>query len=378
MRLIILTSDYFLNIKTHRSASLHKMIIMETITALGMMSGTSLDGLDIACCRFGLSDDQWNYEILSAETINYSDHWRRRLEQAPQLNGLELSQLDADFGRYSGEQATQFISRNKCQPLFVASHGHTIFHQPEQGLTLQIGHGAHLAAAAGIKVINDFRSLDVALGGQGAPLVPVGDALLFGNFGLCLNLGGFANISYQLGGQRLAGDISPANMALNLLARRAGKPFDENGAIAASGHIIQPLLKQLDALPFYQQRAPKSLGREWFELQMLPLIDAYDSSPADLLRTLTEHIARQVAAAADVIPSSTILATGGGVHNSFLIQRIGHCSRHNIFVPEPLLIDYKEALVFAFLGVLRLRGSNNCLASVTGARANNSGGSIWG
>lgn len=343
-----------------------------------MMSGTSLDGLDIACCRFNLADDRWKYEILYAETIRYSDTWRQRLDQAPQLSGFDLTRLDADFGRYAGEQAAEFIHRNKCRPLFVASHGHTVFHQPELGLTLQIGNGAHLAAAAGIKVVNDFRSLDVALGGQGAPLVPVGDALLFGHFGLCLNLGGFANISYQSGDQRLASDISPANMALNFLARRAGKPYDEDGAMAAGGAIIHPLLEQLDALPFYQQPAPKSLGREWFEAQMLPLIEAHDATPADLLRTLTEHIARQVAAAADVVPTSTLLATGGGTHNHFLMQRIDHLSHHTIIIPEPLLIDYKEALVFAFLGVLRLRGINNCLASVTGARMDNCGGSIWG
>ncbi|MDD2632219.1 MAG: anhydro-N-acetylmuramic acid kinase [Bacteroidales bacterium] len=351
---------------------------MEQITALGMMSGTSLDGLDIACCRFGLAEARWDYEILCAETIHYSDHWRRRLDRAPQLNGFDLTALDADFGRYAGEEAAAFIRRNNCRPLFVASHGHTVFHQPEQGLTLQIGHGAHLAAAAGIRVINDFRSLDVALGGQGAPLVPAGDALLFEQYGLCLNLGGFANISYQLGDHRLASDISPANMALNFLARRAGKLYDKDGAMAAGGAIIHPLLDRLDALPFYQQPAPKSLGREWFESQMLPLIEAHHAAPADLLCTLTEHIARQVAAVADVVPSSTLLATGGGTHNHFLIQRIGHHTRHEVIIPEPLLIDYKEALVFAFLGVLRLRGKNNCLASVTGARTDNSGGSIWG
>lgn len=353
-------------------------IIMETITALGMMSGTSLDGLDIACCRFDVHDGRWSYEILSAETINYSDEWRQRLVQAPLLSGLELAHLDADFGRYAGQQASEFIVRNRCKPLLVASHGHTVFHQPEQQLTLQIGHGAHLAAASGLKVVNDFRSLDVALGGQGAPLVPIGDALLFGQYGVCLNLGGFANISYQSGHQRLASDISPANMALNFLARRAGKPYDKDGAMAAGGAIVHPLLEQLDALPFYQQPAPKSLGREWFEAQMLPLIEAYDATPADLLCTLTEHIARQVAAAASVVPFSTLLATGGGARNHFLMQRIGHHCQHNINIPEPLLIDYKEALVFAFLGVLRLHGSNNCLASVTGAHADNRGGSIWG
>jgi anhydro-N-acetylmuramic acid kinase len=350
---------------------------METITALGMMSGTSLDGLDIACCRFDLADDRWEYEIFCAETISYSDTWRQRLDQAPHMSGQELARLNVDFGHYAGEQAAQFINRNKCTPLFIASHGHTVFHQPEQGLTLQIGHGAYLAAAAAIKVINDFRALDVAMGGQGAPLVPIGDALLFGHYGLCLNLGGFANISYQHHGERLASDISPANMALNILAQRAGKPFDEDGAIAAAGTIIQPLLEQLDALPFYQQPAPKSLGREWFESQMLPLINAHDASPADLLRTITEHIARQVTAAADGVPSSNMLATGGGARNGLLMQRIGYLSQHNIIIPEPLLIDYKEALVFAFLGVLRLRGSNNCLASATGARADSCGGSVW-
>jgi anhydro-N-acetylmuramic acid kinase len=351
---------------------------METITALGMMSGTSLDGLDIACCRFDVEDGRWSYEILSAETISYSDEWRQRLDQAPQQRGLELAQLDADFGRYAGEQAAQFIVRNKCRPQLVASHGHTVFHQPERQLTVQIGHGASLAAASGLKVITDFRTLDVALGGQGAPLVPVGDALLFAEYGVCLNLGGFANISYQLRGQRLAGDISPANMALNFVAQRAGKSFDEDGALAAGGKVVPELLRQLDALPFYQQPAPKSLGREWFEIQMLPLINAYEAPSADLLCTLTEHIARQVAAAAGIVPSSTLLATGGGARNGFLMQRIGHHTRHNIIVPEPLLIDYKEALVFAFLGVLRLRGNNNCLASVTGARTDSCGGSIWG
>ncbi len=344
---------------------------------IGLMSGTSLDGLDIAACRFELNEGCWNYTILHAETVVYSDDWRVRLAEVENSTALEFVQTDIEYGHLLGRLTRGFIETHQIRPDFIASHGHTVFHQPAKKITCQIGRGSAIAAETGFPVVCDFRSLDVALGGQGAPLVPVGDKLLFGQYDYCLNLGGFANISMEKEGKRIAFDLCPANIVLNLLSQKSGRPYDHNGNLARSGQILPGLLKELNDLSYYSQRPPKSLGKEWVIENIHPLLAKYPEGINDLLATFCEHIALQVAANAGTNPEKKILVTGGGAHNAFLIERIANHAQSGIIIPDPATVDFKEALIFAFLGLLRWRGENNCLSAVTGASADNCGGSIF-
>jgi anhydro-N-acetylmuramic acid kinase len=348
---------------------------------LGMMSGTSLDGVDLAYCSFHRDDSaRWQYKIICAETLPWEETWQRAIHDAYYLQGPALMEFHFRLGHEFGRKASRFIHKHGIQPDFIASHGQTIYHNPEAGYTFQAGSGAAIAAHTGLPVICDFRSGDVALGGQGAPLVPVGDLLLFGNYGACLNLGGFANISHNDAmGRRIAYDICPANMALNHLASLAGQPFDRNGELAASGHLNQELLERMLGLEYFHQPPPKSLGREWFEKKFLPILHQHEISPSDALRTVNELIAILVKKAAEKIaaPSDGILVTGGGARNSFLIQLLSEVQELPVVLPEPELIDFKEALIFAFLGVLYLEGEDNCLKEVTGARSSSIGGCLY-
>ena len=339
-------------------------------TIAGIMSGTSLDGLDIALCRFEESGGIWQFEILEAETLPYTDPWRNRLISAFGEGAYSLAKLHSDYGKYIGECSSEFFKAKGIQPQLIASHGHTIFHRPNEGVTFQLGCGASIAAATGIDTVSDFRTLDVALGGQGAPLVPVGDHYLFGGHKFCLNLGGFANISFEKEGKRLAFDICPANTALNYLASRKGLSYDSGGELAMNGQIIPELLDQMNSLAYYHQQGPKSLGREWYEKAFLPLIINGSYSIEDRLRTTVEHIAVQISNSLFLSPGTTLFTTGGGAFNHFLIETIEeHISRHGIHVvvPDSNVVQFKEALIFAFLGLLRHLGRVNVFSSVTGA-----------
>jgi len=345
--------------------------------AIGIMSGTSLDGLDIALCRFETAEDKWSYRIVEAETIGYTSEWIELLAGLPQADALAISLAHAAYGQWIGESCRLFIEKHHAKPSLIASHGHTIFHQPGKGMTLQIGSGAAIAAETGITTVCDFRSLDVSLHGQGAPLVPIGDRLLFGEYSACVNIGGFANISSEPNGRRIAYDICPANILLNQIAGNLGYRYDASGSIARSGKINPDLLKQLNQLPYYIQPAPKSLGREWVEANIQPIIDPLTINSADLLATLSSHISTQISRALPANKSASALFTGGGVHNQFLMEQITAMSACRIEVPDPLTIEFKEALIFAFLGVLRIRGENNCLAEVTGATRDSCGGAVY-
>lgn len=347
-------------------------------TVLGGMSGTSLDGLDLALCRFEHRRHEtvsWHFEVLAAETLTYTPEWQQRLANAPHLSGLELTALDRSFGRFLGHQGVQFIERHRLpKPDLYVSHGHTVFHAPERGFTLQIGAVHEVSAAAGCAVLGDLRSGDLALGGQGAPLVPIGDRLLFGAYAACVNIGGFANLSLERNGRRVAWDVCAANGVLNLLALRADErlQYDKNGALAKSGSIVEPLLHHLEGLAYYQRQSPKSLGREFTEAEILPLLEAR-YAPADLLRTYTEHIALRVCADLCEV-SGKVLFTGGGTHNGFLLERISAHATFEVVKPNDRLIDFKEAIVFAFLGALWLNGDHNVLSSVTGAQRDHRSG----
>lgn len=343
---------------------------------IGLMSGTSLDGLDVAYCEINES----GFTLLAADTYPYSQDWIKVLSTLEKATAYEYALINVRLGHYIGQMVNRFRLEHPGPCDAVASHGHTIFHQPKQKLTTQIGDGDAIAAETGLPVVFNFRNLDIAMGGQGAPLVPIGDRLLFGEYDACLNLGGFCNISYEIPGTgRVAFDICPCNMALNLLARRAGKPYDLNGLIARSGTINNRLLADMDALGYYRLSQPKSLGKEWFVSDFLPLISSKDEEPKTLLRTTVEHIARQIAWATKGHSINTMLVTGGGAKNKFLIARLqSQIPGCKITIPSDDIIDYKEAIIFALLGYLRLNKKNNCLSSVTGARQDNCGGDIAG
>jgi anhydro-N-acetylmuramic acid kinase len=285
---------------------------------------------------------------------------------------------DAFYGRYIGQCVKMFIEKHKIKADLVASHGHTIFHQPDAGFTAQIGSGAAIHAETGLPVVNDFRTLDVALGGQGAPLVPIGDALLFKEYDGCLNLGGFSNISYGKNDERIAFDIGPCNLILNRIAALVGKEFDEDGQIASRGATHGELLEQLNTLPFFTTQGAKSLGREWVDEAFWPIIKAYDLPVEDMMATLCEHIAFQIVAAISEAGLTNLFVTGGGALNRHLMERIEQQTTCKVIIPDLKLVQYKEALIFAFLGLLRILGKNNALMSVTGSRADSSGGALFG
>lgn len=339
------------------------------------MSGSSLDGLDIALVKFSEENDKYSFQIMEAETLPYPFQLKTQLSEAFHKQPEDLVQLDIHYGKYLGEQVLAFTQKHHVQPDFVASHGHTIFHRPEEHYTLQIGNGQELAKACGFTVINDFRSEDVSKGGQGAPLVPIGDKLLFNDYEICLNIGGIANLSYEENGKRIAYDLCIANQALNHLAQRQGLDYDRDGELARSGEVDLTLLKQLNRHPFYGQLPPKSLGREFFETHQKSLLNG--QSIPDMLATFVEHVALQIALPISFLPKGRILCTGGGAKNKFLIERLQARTKHEVIVPEKQIIDYKEALVFAFLGLLKLEGKTNVLASVTGAESDSCSGIIW-
>jgi anhydro-N-acetylmuramic acid kinase len=346
-------------------------------TAVGVMSGTSLDGLDLVLCRIQMKRGNWQFSILSAQTIPYPEYWKRRLEMAASLNAAEFMQLHNEYGKYTGEQVKRFLEGFPEKVDLIASHGHTIFHQPEKRFTFQIGSGLTIAQECGILTISDFRSMDIALGGQGAPLVPVGDRQLFSEYDFCLNLGGFANISNEEKGTRIACDLCPVNFIANRYASELNMEFDRDGRIGSEGSVHQPLVNELNNLEFYSHNGPKSLGREWVEQVFMPVISTYDIPVPDLLRTFYEHAAIQISAYINRYEAGTVMVTGGGAFNKFLIGLIRQKSKSELVIPDDTIVKFKEALIFAFLGVLRYLGEVNCYASVTGASLDSSGGVMF-
>lgn len=345
------------------------------IKAIGAMSGTSLDGLDLAAVEFQFQNNKWNFEIVNAVTIPYAQKWLKKLQNAPALSGEKLTQLHSEYGNYTGAKIMEFSQSTNFNADIIASHGHTVFHQPEKHFTLQIGNGAEIAALTKTTTIADFRITDVALGGQGAPLVPIGDRLIFSDYDYCLNLGGFANVSYEQNEQRIAFDNCPVNFVLNHFAEKKGLSYDKNGELGKKGKINYELLEKLNQLSYYKQSPPKSLGREWVENSFFPVLESFEISDSDKMRTVYEHIAIQISGISS--DKGKLLITGGGAFNSFLIERIKHHSTLDVHIPDPKIIDFKEALIFAFLGVLRTQNQINCLASVTGASKNSSCGIIF-
>lgn len=340
------------------------------------MSGSSLDGVDIAYCEF-FYDTKWHYNINIAETIPYPEEWRIALAHMPEQKGNKLIEHDIGYGKYLGGLANSFVARHKIKPDIISSHGHTVFHHPEQGFTFQLGHGQAIASSTGIMTISDFRIGDILLGGQGAPLVPIGDRLLFAEYYFCINIGGIANISFEADNKRVAFDICPANQLLNHLSRQIGKPFDENGNIAQLGKMDNRLFGELNNHPYYSLPYPKSMGNQLVTDTFIDMIDDSDTKLEDKLYTACKHIAHQIKMIINKTKGGNILITGGGAHNSFLTTAIQKEVRQNITIPDKAIVDFKEAMIFAFMGMLRLEEKTNCLASATGAKRDSSSGAVY-
>ncbi len=370
---------------------------MERYRVIGLMSGSSLDGLDIAYCEFAKQKGKWNFKILEAITLPYPEHFLPGLKDLTFISSKSLWETHTALGKFFGMVAKVFIEKYlpKSKVDFIASHGHTVFHFPEKRFTTQIGDGAAIAAASGLPVVCDFRTSDIAHGGQGTPIVPIGDKHLFPQYLFCLNIGGIANISCKTrppnlpkGEERkqiVAFDICAANQVLNALAAKLGKEYDTGGKIAAAGSINKELLRELNKLKYFSRTYPKSLDNSFSREQVLPVLEKSGISTEDKIRTSVEHIAMQVARHVQMIAkkekiklrgSEQILVTGGGAFNKFLVERIAALTKLNVVVPGDDIVKFKEALVIAFMGVLRMRGEINVLKSVTGASKDTVGGAV--
>ena len=341
------------------------------------MSGTSLDGIDIAQLWFTVSaKGDWSYKIGAAETVPYIEAMRLELKQAITWSRESIDGLNERYTKQLAQKISKFIKKNEIHNLdAVCSHGHTILHQPENGLTLQIGNLPNISEILKQKVVCDFRVQDVLLGGQGAPLVPIGDQLLFSDYDYCLNLGGFANLSTNNNNTRIAYDICPVNVVLNQLCESLGLPFDDEGKIARNGNLDAVVFEKLNELSFYHTVPPKSLGLEWVKENILPVLQQSNLSKEDAIATFTAHAAWQIASQCKEYKS--LLVTGGGAYNTYLLERIANHKNLALVLPVAKLLEYKEALIFGLLGVLKLRDENNCLSSVTGAHHDHSSGKIY-
>lgn len=351
---------------------------------IGVMSGTSLDGVDLAHIQFQIKNGKWSFEILESETISYDSDWITILKTAVDYNENQLAELNKNYTQLLGSIITDFISKHAIENLdAVCSHGHTILHQPQNGFTLQIGNLPEIAQLVQQRVVCDFRVQDVQLGGQGAPLVPIGDRILFAEYDYCMNLGGFSNVSFEKNNIRIAFDISAVNTVLNFYANQLGFDYDDKGKISRTGQCNTDLLNELNSLDFYKIAPPKSLGFEFVKEVILPIIESHSISIEDKLNTFTEHVAIQIAFALASFETEknqkrSMLITGGGAYNDFLIERIQfHLPEMNIIIPSPKILEFKEALIFALLGVLKMRGEINALQSVTGAKCDHSSGVIF-
>lgn len=353
-------------------------MIKNLYQCIGVMSGTSLDGIDLAYINFSIHNNKWEYTIQTAETIPYSLDWKKKLKNAVDFSDNQLIELNDKYTEYLGQIILHFIKKNNITKIdVICSHGHTILHQPQNGFTLQIGNLPKIAQIVNQKVVCDFRVQDVQLGGQGAPLVPIGDRILFSEFDFCLNLGGFSNISFEENGQRIAFDISPVNTVLNFYSNQLGFEYDDKGSISRSGNLNIELFNALNKLDFYQKKHPKSLGFEFVKEIVLPLIDTYFIPTANKMHTFIEHVAFQTSLA---LPQKQgkLLITGGGAYNNFLIERMHfYLPNIEIILPDTKTLEFKEALIFGLLGILKLRNEVNALSSVTGAMKDHSSGIIY-
>jgi anhydro-N-acetylmuramic acid kinase len=343
---------------------------MNKLEIIGLMSGTSLDGLDIAHVIFNFKDEIIDFELLNYQTISFESSLLTKLQNATTFSVPQILMLDKELGSFYAEKVNEFIENfkiDKSQINAIASHGQTIFHQPQNGFTYQIGCGSTLAFKTGIDVINDFRTLDVIAGGQGAPLVPIGDFYLFHSKAQAfLNIGGFTNISFKKNNEIIAFDICAGNLPMNEAVKSIGLSYDKEGEIARKGTINLRIIEELQKLPYFKQSPPKSLGTEWLESEFNPIISKIEKLE-DKLRTLVEFTTIEILRVLDNEKIKSVYITGGGAKNSFLIERIKFFFKGEVLVPSKEIIDFKEAIVFAFLGARYLRNETTTVKSVTGA-----------
>jgi anhydro-N-acetylmuramic acid kinase len=355
---------------------------MRIYKVIGLMSGTSLDGLDLAYCHIWEENNKWHFDIKATKTVSYTSEMESKLKNSILLSASDLLQFHNSYGTWLGQQTKLFIDEENLEVDYIASHGHTTHHQPKKGFTFQIGSGQHISNETGIEVISDFRTNDVALGGQGAPLVPIGDLLFFNEYDFCLNLGGISNISFDINGKRIAYDIGLANMVLNYITKKVDLAYDQDGNLAKKGAINKQMLNALNNLEFYKLPFPKSIGYEWFVNKVIPIIETTDDSLENLLYTCVHHVTDKIAEQIlknTIKPESSLLITGGGALNTFLIETLQFKldTKVNVVIPSKNIIDFKEALIFALMGVLRVKKETNVLSSVTGAKRNSSSGVIY-
>ena len=347
-----------------------------SINIIGLMSGTSVDGLDICYVSFD-NHDPSKYEIIDCETIDYDDNLKTKLKNIIKLDNDQIKQIDKEFGEFIGLNVLKFIKKNTLYKAdLISSHGHTVFHEPKFNKTLQIGNGEIINKVTKIKTVNNFREQDIQLGGQGAPLVPIGDKLLFDDYKYCLNLGGFTNISVKDSRTIYAYDICPLNTVLNHYANKLGYECDLGGKLSKKGVINIDLFNELNDLDYYKKSYPKSLGLEFVIENIFPITEKYKIKEVDILATYIEHASFQIKRNID--NGSKVLLTGGGTFNNNLIKTLNHDSKINFIVPDKTIINYKESLIFALLGYLKINGKVNCLRSVTGASNDHSSGDIYG
>jgi anhydro-N-acetylmuramic acid kinase len=357
---------------------------MKTYKVLGIMSGSSMDGLDLALCEFGNDNNTWTYKIIAAKTYEYDDKWRVRLSQLRKESTISYVKTDVFYAHFIAEKVKEFNAEFSVQPDLIASHGHTVFHYPRIKITAQVGDGSSLSALTGIPVVSDFRRMDMALNGQGAPLVTIGDQLLFNEYDMCLNLGGFANISGSKNGKPISFDICACNILLNRIARDFGKDYDHNGEIAEKGSVNYQLLEQLNNIPYYALPYPKSLNRDWINKELWHIVREFkEISNEDKMKTLVDHIASQIANSINEIAENNgaetkILVTGGSAFNATLIDYIKTHTEAELIIPDEMTINYKESLIFGLLGLLRVLNQTNSLGESTGAIADSIAGGLHG
>ncbi len=350
------------------------------------MSGSSLDGLDIAYCEIQVDKGEYKWDLLACDVYPFSEMWQLRLKELPYQAAISFARTHTYFGHYMGGFVNDFIKKNEIEPDLIASHGHTIFHDPNKRMTSQIGDGGALAAITGLPVVNDFRTQDIAINGEGTPLAPIVDTLLFKEYDFCLNLGGIANITYTKGTKVIAFDVTACNQVLNALAQVLGLLYDENGNVARKGEYLPSIAAKINALPYFKTNYPKSISNEWVRGKILPVFLDDSENIENKITTACHLIGQHISEAIEQIieqegmaaKSLTMLVSGGGVLNTFLIECIQkYCKSVEIIIPNQEIINYKEAILMALLGVLRIENTANCLSSVTGATRDTIGGAIY-
>lgn len=357
-----------------------------TLKILGLMSGSSLDGLDLATVEYEIDGDSIrDWKVLYAASYEYPEKWQSKLESAPAASGYKLASLHAETGNFFGDLCLRFIEESGITPDYIASHGHTVMHAPKLSFTLQIGDASHIAVRAGVPTISDFRTADIAAGGQGAPLAPIVEQYLYKGYGMYLNLGGIANISAHGDSGILAWDVCPCNQLLNFSAGRKDLPYDQDGLLARTGSVDQALLGEFRKIIPLPHSNPYSLDNTFILTKFISLLKASFLSVEDQLCTSVEYISdcitKQAKQARNLLGTQpTMLITGGSAHNTFLIERLkARLSQHSIeaVVPDDATIDFKEAILMSLCGLLRILQKPNALASVTGASRDTVNGGVY-